>query len=82
MYEDSYEYIQLVKLHTLLQDKDASLKDIFTFLKKNMNIFTNIDFRKHILKESFMLLMILDESDGSNEDIHLILDVITILLKT
>jgi len=77
----SFEYIQLVKLHTLLQDKDVSLKDIFIFLKKNMNVFTNMDFRRLVLKESFMLLMILDEPNGSDE-CDLILDVITILLTS
>ena len=73
----SYEHLQLVKLHTLLQNTDVHVKEIYTFLKENIDVFTSVDFRKHVLKESFILLMILENSD----DLELITDVIFKILN-
>jgi hypothetical protein len=70
------EHLQLVKLLALLQNENVSIGDVYIFLKENIHVFTNTDFLKIILKESFMLLTILDESD---EDIDLIFDVIILL---
>lgn len=74
------EHVQLVKLHTLLSNTDTTTKEIYTFLKENIDVFTCVDFRKQILKESLMLLMILDESDDSSTR-ELILDVVFQLLN-
>lgn len=76
----SQEYVQLVKLQTLLQNTDVSVKEIYMFLKENMNVFTDVDFRKHVLKESLMLLMIFDDSTDGSDVNDLVVDVIFQLL--
>ena len=75
MIED-VEHTELLKLHTLLSNTDTSIKQIYTFLKSNIHVFRCMDFRKHVLKESFILLMILENSD----DLDLISDVIVNIL--
>ena len=74
----SNEYVQLIKLHALFSNTDTTTKEIYMFLKENINVFTCIEFQKHVLKESLMLLMILDDS---SEETRLILDVIFQILN-
>lgn len=76
MIED-VEHAELLKLHTLLSNTDTSIKEIYMFLKNNIHVFKCKEFRKKVLKESFMLLMILESQD----EFDLVTDVIFKILN-
>lgn len=69
---EDVEHNELLKLHTLLSNTDTCIQEIYFFLKNNIHVFKCKDFRKHVLKESFILMMILENSD----DLDLITDVV------